>query len=382
MKDNAFCRHYLDWASTAIPDEIIPERSIFGNPSSLHTEGRMAKEALENARSRCAKVLGLKSERLYFTSGGTESNALVLHSQLLRQKKGRLLYSGIEHPSVRENCLKLKKLGLLTGEIGVERHGQVTKDTLARAFEKNADIRFAAIMGVNNETGSLMDIKALVSFVRMNNGVPVHFHCDLVQALGKIPIDVSDWDPDSASFSAHKLGGPRSLGLLYLKKPLETLYSGGEQEGKVRPGTENVQGALAMADLLERRAKTETVLAEKEKAASRFKYFFRELKKINRCVLIPEDRGEDDERFSPWIVQLRIKGMPGLVMVRALDEAGVAVSTGSACSSSSPERPVLAAMGVDQSARLEGLRISQGWSTVEADLNALLSGIEKALSYL
>ena len=377
-------RRYLDWAATAIPDEAIHNEGkfIFGNPSSPHTEGRLAKEALENARSRCAKVLGVKSEKLYFTSGGTESNSLVLHSLHLKKNRGRLLYSGIEHPSVRENCLRLKRLGFPTGEIGVEKNGQVTERTLAKALEKQSDTRFTAVMGVNNETGSRMDIKELVSLVRLNNRTPNHFHCDLVQALGKVPIDISAWDLDSASFSAHKLGGPRGTGLLYLNKPLETLYTGGEQEGKVRPGTENVQGALVLAELLERRANTETVKVEMEMAGLRFKYLIGELKKINRCVLIPEDRGENDERFSPWIVQARVKGLPAMVLVRALDDMGIAVSTGSACSSSSPERPVLAAMGVDQSARLEGFRISQGWSTAEADFDALLSGIEKALSFL
>ena len=106
------------------------------------------------------------------------------------------------------------------------------------------------------------------------------------------------------------------------------------------------------------------------------------LKKIKRCRLIPEEREEDDSRFSPWMVQAGFQGVPGEVMVRALDDAGVAVSTGSACSSNSPEMPVLAAMGLDESARLEGIRISQGWSTGKADLDALLTGIEKVLSFL
>ena len=374
-------RCYLDWASTAIPCEVKEGRTVYGNPSSPHAEGRLAKEALEEARARCAKVLGVKSERLYFTSGGTESNAIVLYSLLQKKSKGRLLYSAIEHPSVRENCLRLKRLGLPTAEIGVEKCGLVSEDTLARALEKYPDTRFAAVMGVNNETGCLMDIKALVSRVRAN-GSSIHFHSDLVQALGKEPLDISAWDLDSASFSAHKLGGPRGVGLLYLKKPLEVLYTGGEQEGRVRPGTENVNGALAFADILESRANAETVNEEKNKAHSRFKHLIGELKKINRCVLIPEDREEDDERFSPWILQLRFLGLPSMVMLRALDDLGIAVSTGSACSSRSPERPVLAAMGLDKSARLEGLRVSQGWSTEMPDLDALLTGIKKALSYL
>ena len=381
MKENT--RHYLDWAATAIPDVVSDTPAVFGNPSALNKEGRLAKEALEGARSRCAGVLGVRPERLYFTSGGTESNALFLHSLSLRKGRGRLLYSGIEHPSVRENCLRLEKLGLPVSVIGVEKDGRVSVETLSTALEKHQDTRFVAIMGVNNETGSMMDINDLIGLARSNQektGLPVHFHCDLVQAIGKVPVDVGDMD--SASFSGHKLGGPRGIGLLYLKKPLEPLYAGGGQESGVRPGTENTLGALALADVFERRANPETLKLEEEKARARLKCLIGNLNKIKRCSLIPEDRGEDDRRFSPWILQLRLRGLPGAVVVRALDDAGIAVSTGSACSSASAERPVLAAMGLDETSRLEGFRVSQGWSTGEADFDALLSGIEKALSLL
>ena len=386
MIENAPSRHYLDWAATAIPDNIsdkCDKGQIFGNPSSLHTEGRLAKQALEMARNRCAGVLGVEPEKLYFTSGGTESNALVLHSLLLRKWKGRLLYSDIEHSSISENCRVLKKLSLSVGGIGVEKDGRVSVDTLSRALEKYPDTRFAAIMGLNNETGALMDTKALFALSRSQEartGLPLHFHCDMVQVLGKVPIDLSGID--SASFSAHKLGGPRGIGLLFLKKNLESLYTGGGQEGGIRPGTENTAGAVALADLLEHRAHPETVVEESAKAALRFKYLIGELKKINRCALIPEDRTVEDPRFSPWIVQVRFRGVPGPVMVRALDKEGIAVSTGSACSSNSAERPVLAAMGMDEKARLEGFRVSQGWTTEIADFDAFLSGIKKVLSFL
>jgi cysteine desulfurase len=377
-------RHYFDWAATALAEKNLHiEDTAFGNPSSAHTEGRLAKDALESARFRCGRVLGVEPENLYFTSGGTESNALVIHSFLLRKGQGRLLYSGVEHPSVRENCLTLGTLGLPVSVIGVEKDGRVSAGTLSAALQKHNDSRFAAIMGVNNETGALMDIASLSLTLGKNqekSGLPIHFHCDLVQALGKVPVNIAGMD--SASFSAHKLGGATGVGLLYLKKKLKGIYAGGHQEAGVRPGTENVRGALALAEILELRAKPETVREENEKARERFKYLLGKLKKISRCSLIPEDREDDDPRFSPWIVQLRFHDVPGPVMVRALDKEGIAVSTGSACSSNSPERPVLQAIGLDEKARLEGIRISQGWSTDTADLDALLAGIEKALSFL
>ena len=377
-------RHYLDWAATAIPEKYFPVEGIpFGNPSSAHTEGQAARDALESARSRCARVLAVEPEKLYFTSGGTESNALVLHSYLPRMERHRLLYSAVEHPSIIENCKLLEQMGLPVNPIPVEKDGRVSAETLSRALEKHPDARFAAIMGANNETGSLMDIGSLISAARSSqakSGFPLHFHCDLVQALGKVPVNIGDMD--SASFSAHKLGGMRGIGLLYLKKKLKGLYAGGSQEGGVRPGTENTLGALSLADILERRAMPDIVRQENEKARERFKYLIGELRKIKRCALIPEDREDDDPRFSPWIIQVRFREVPGSVIVRALDRDGVAVSTGSACSSNSPERPVLSAMGVDGKARLEGIRVSQGWSTDLADLDALLEGIEKALSFL
>jgi cysteine desulfurase len=204
----------------------------------------------------------------------------------------------------------------------------------------------------------------------------------MVQAAGKLPLDITGWDIDSASLSAHKIGGPRGIGLLYLRRPLEALYSGGGQERKIRPGTENVAGALALADCLESHAMPEKLNAEKTAALSRWKHFLSALVKIDRCRLIPEEREINNADFSPYIVQVGFKGIPGEVMVRALDDRGFAVSTGSACSSASPARPVLAAMGVADSPRLEGIRISQGWSTTDEEIDSLLAAIEEALKFL
>jgi cysteine desulfurase len=237
-------------------------------------------------------------------------------------------------------------------------------------------------MAVNNETGALADMAPLSALIRGRGGAPVHFHSDIVQAAGKVPLDLTGWDLDSASLSAHKLGGPRGIGLLYLKNPLTPLYTGGEQEGGVRPGTENTAGALALAECLERQASPEALKEGREKAAERWKRLIGGLKKLPRCVLIPEDREAEDSRFSPWILQVRFRDAPGEVMVRALDSEGFAVSTGSACSSSSPERPVLRAMGLDDAARLEGIRISQGRSTTMEDIEALVEGVEKVLAFL
>jgi cysteine desulfurase len=375
-------RRYFDWAATAVPEFPPPDSGVpFGNPSSLHHEGREARQALENARERCATVLNVPAETVYFTSGGTESNCIPLFSCLTRPGDGRILASAGEHSSVAENLRVLERLGKPVGSIPLDSLGRVTGPLLSKTLEKFRDTRFAAIMAVNNEIGTITDMAAVRDILRGREGPPIHLHCDMVQAAGKIPPDITDGDVDSASLSAHKIGGPRGIGLLYLRRPLSVLYSGGGQERRIRPGTENVAGALAMAACLERRALREKHAAEYESARGRWKHFLGELARIDRCRLIPAERDIDDPRFSPYIVQAAFKDIPGEVMVRALDDMGFAVSTGSACSADSPERPVLAAMGIAENVSLEGIRISQGWSTTTADIDMLLAAIAEVVSF-
>jgi cysteine desulfurase len=291
-----------------------------------------------------------------------------------------VLVSAIEHPSVRENALTLKRLGMGMGFIEAERDGRVTACTLDRALQKQPGTRFVSVMTVNNETGAIMDLGELIKITRARGGAPIHFHSDMVQAAGKIPLDLRAWDPDSASFSAHKIGGPRGIGLLYIRKPLQPLYTGGGQEGGIRPGTENIAGALDLAECLERRA--QAAAETYRRAAGRWKDLILALKGMERCVLIPPDREAEDPRFSPWILQAAFKGIPGETMVRALDDAGFAISTGSACSSSRTERPVLAAMGLDPETAFQGVRISQGWITSSEAIEGLAGAIRNILKVL
>jgi cysteine desulfurase len=374
-------RRYFDWAATVPPDIPVPREIPFGNPSSRHLEGRKARDALEDARNRCAAVLGVKAKYLFFTSGGTESNALALFSTLFRSR-GDILVSVVEHPSVSENCRVLERLGKRITPIAVEEDGRVSPQTLEAALKKNPGGRLAAIMGVNNETGAVMDLPGLIGRIRNREGAPIHVHCDMVQAIGKIPLDLTALDVDSASLSAHKIGGPRGIGLLYCRKDLEPLYSGGGQEGGKRPGTENTAGALALADCLEKRLNPDTLRDEYDAASGRWKTLIHALRRLDRCSLIPRDRGEGDPRFSPYILQAAFQDIPGEVMVRVLDDAGFAVSTGSACSSASDKRPILAAMGVDEKTAFQGIRISQGWSTTGEDVEALIKAIGEILKTL
>ncbi|MDR0707552.1 MAG: aminotransferase class V-fold PLP-dependent enzyme [Treponema sp.] len=389
MKKSVFLsemRHYFDWAATAPPDPlgvIENEKIPFGNPSSRHVEGRAAQRILEDARERCARVLGVSAEQLYWTSGGTEANALVLHSLLLRPQVNTVLFSAVEHPSVRENCFMLERLGKRIASIPVEPDGRVAAACLEKTLGKHPDAGFAAVMLVNNETGAVNNIEEISEYLqkrRIAGAKPVHLHCDMVQGLGKtsgkaLPLS---W-VDSASMSGHKIGAPRGIGLLYLKKPLETIFKGGEQERGVRAGTENTGGAVALASCVERYAGEEAACSAYENARERFARLIGFLGENERYALIPEDRGVEDSRFSPYILQMRVKDLPGEVLVRALDNEGFAISTGSACSSATNDRPVLAAMGASKDARLEGVRISQGRSTAMDDIDALIETLKRVI---
>jgi len=381
-KDNSIKRHYFDWAASA-PASLSEHSDLFGNPSSQHSEGKAAKLALEDARRRCAIVLNVPPDTLYFTSGGTESNSIALFANLVKKGQGRIISSPAEHSSVREAMETLVKMGKPTGKIAVDSFGRVTSDNFAKALEKYGDVRFASVMSVNNETGAITDIASLRGVIQEKASV-VHLHCDLVQAVGKIPVDIQNWGVDSASISAHKISGPRGIGLLYLRRPMEVFYTGGGQEGGIRGGTENTQGALALADCLEKYANADTVQAEYARAKGRCKKLITSLVKIERCTILPALRANEknENNFSPYILQAAFKNIPGEVMARALDDLGFAVSTGSACSSSSPERPVLLAMGIEENLRLEGIRISQGRQTTDEQIDLLLEAIAEVLKFL
>jgi len=381
-------RIYFDWAASA-PWFEKDCKTPYGNPSSQHSEGRAAKQAIEESRQKCAILLGVPAETLFFTSGGTESNSIALFSNLMRKSQGRVLSSMTEHASVREGMETLEKMGKPCGKITVDSAGRVTPETLEKAFQKYPDTRFASIMAVNNETGAVTDIASLKDVIRNKKGAPVHFHCDLVQAIGKIPVDINNLEIDSASISAHKICGPRGIGLLYLRKPMEVFYSGGGQEKGIRGGTENTHGAIALAECLTMN-NASGVCENYLLAQKRWDKLITALSAIERCTFLPTERSTPQSPvpspksplFSPYILQVAFNGIPGEVMARALDDLGFAVSTGSACSSSSPERPVLVAMGVEENLRIEGIRISQGYSTTDEDIDQLLQAITEVLKFL
>jgi cysteine desulfurase len=278
--------------------------------------------------------------------------------------------------------MMLKQLGKSVAWVNPDSSGRITEELLQKALEKFPDCRMISIMWVNNETGAVNDIPALVKIIRKQQKAPIHVHCDMVQGLGKIPCDLKSWDIDSAAMSGHKICAKRGTGILYLKHKPRILNIGGGQEQSIRPGTENLEGILNLAEAMKKYVHTDAVAKQYDDAAKRMERLIEALTCMKRAEIIPSTRTETNAGFSPYILQVSFKGIPGEVMTRALDDAGFAVSTGSACSSATKKRPVLDAMGISEQQALEGIRISQGYSTTMEDVERLIEAIQSIVKVL
>lgn len=441
------CELYFDWAATTPPDRDILENALeisqknWGNPSSLYTHGKKAREILEDARSRAATALGCKREQIFFTSGGTESDHIPMLSILNRpynkgqESRGTVLISAVEHPAVREMGTSLKNCGYRIKTIPSDVRGIITADAVMNVLTD--DTVLVCVMAVNNETGAVQPIyeiaDALSAQAKATGKRRARLHVDCVQAIGKIPFDLTHTGIDSAAISAHKICGPRGIGALYLAdggRGFEAFTKGGGQEHGLRSGTENIFGAVALSLCLERYAirvpvpdtsasrtvasaaplsrvsstapratsgavvPTLDVLPPFECYEQQKNYtarFIKQLLEIRGCSIVPDLRTSSsaspcDESnmcadraalYSPWIVQAAFKNIPGQVLVRALDSDGFAISTGSACSSSKQSRPVLEAMHVPSAVRENAVRFSFGTHTTENAMNALLAELRK-----
>ena len=386
---------YLDWAASAVPytDEIEAAyreaAAAFANPSAQHQFGKDAWSLLEDARRRCAAVLHVPAGSLYFTSGASESNSLVLLSLLMRPIAGSLVISGIEHPSVREQTAVLEHCGWTVLTVRPDKNGYISPAAVLHALRE--DTVLVAVMGVNNEIGVIQPIEEIAEALKAHTAGkrPIHFHVDMVQSIGKLPIaDIGLTAVHSASMSAHKIGGPRGIGLLYLRQPITSAVRGGGQEGNIRPGTENVAGACALARCLER---SYTDFEQKYKRAGELtRYLISLLQQLPACSLIPaaRERVEADlsdtelghhPSFSPWIIQMSFKNVPAEIMMRCLSDRGIFISAGSACSSKKKIRPVLSALSVPPELAQNAVRISIGPSTEKKEIEAFVEAVHAIL---
>lgn len=380
--------HYFDWAATSPQDEEILQASLlkslssWGNPSSSHKIGKQAKDVLEEARRSCAATLNVKEENIFFTSGGTESDQLALLSVLTKPVKGTILISSIEHPAIREQALILKKCGWNIESLKSDKLGIITPDTISEALDKFEDTYLVCVMAVNNETGIIQPVKEIADMIteKTKGKRRPKFHVDCVQAAGKIPFDLNYPGIDSAAFSAHKICGPRGIGILYMKDPQESFLRGGGQEKGIRSGTENVFGAIAFSKVLEKYYITKQNTAAFDHYTQMKQIsneFIKSLSELKGCTIVPEGRieSENSDFFSPYVIQAAFKNIPGQVMLRALDAKNFCISTGSACSNKKANRPVLEAMHIPGDIRETAVRFSFGPLTKPEDVKALLEAV-------
>ncbi len=329
---------YLDWAATAKPNKRLISEAIeasyqyFGNPSSIHTEGKKASEMKERMRENIAHLLGANSSDIIFTSGGTEGNQIVITSLLNHPFKNEILVGESEHASCSQMLKSMKEAGYKVNVLPTN-NGFITPETVLKNItEKTA---LVSIMLVNNEIGLVEPIKEIALALK-EEGKGVHFHSDMVQAFGKIPINLKDLGVDSAVFSAHKIGAMRGIGILYLKKKITPFLVGGGQEAGFRAGTENIAGIISLEKCLSEC----TLLMEERLKKVQFlsDFLIEELKKIDGVDVFPSVRNEKKNQFSSYIVSFYNHYIRGEVLVRMMSDKDIAISSGSACSANSKNK--------------------------------------------
>jgi cysteine desulfurase len=368
-------RVYLDWnATTPLRPEakaaMAQAWELAGNPSSVHAEGRQARRMVEDARAAVAAAVGAVPRNVTFTSGGTEANVLALGPGVRRtggQAVRRLLISAIEHASVLTGGRFPPDL---VHRIGVTSDGLIDLDRLRNALADGPPT-LVSIMAANNETGAVQPIAQASEIVHEAGSL---LHVDAVQALGKIPFDIKELGADLVSLSAHKIGGPKGIGALVVAEGVEgmdPLLRGGGQERGHRAGTENVAGIAGFGAAVTTAAGAlEEDAAPIEALRNRLE---RGLKQTSGAIIFSES--------APRLPNTTLFTVPGLraeTAVIGFDLAGIAVSSGSACSSGKVQPShVLAAMGFGPKIAQGAVRLSLGWSTSEADIDRALEAWRK-----
>jgi cysteine desulfurase len=374
-------RVYLDHSATTplrpeVRSAMAPyEDEAFANPSSLHRDGQRAKRALDGARAAMADALGAAPAEILFTGGGTEGDnqALVGAVRAARGRGRHLITTAIEHHAVLNTCRWLETQGYAVTYLPVDAGGVVDLDALARSLRE--DTVLVSVMLANNEVGT---VEPLAEVARLAHARGALVHTDAVQAVGKLPVRVDELGVDLLTLTAHKFGGPKGVGALYVRRgtPLEPLLYGGHQEGGLRAGTQNVPGIVGLAEAL-RLAVAELPQETARLAALR--------DRLEEGVLAVGDaRVNGDRRVRlPNILNVGIAGVEGEALLLALDMQGVAVSTGSACSAGQEGAShVLEAMGVPPEYIRGSLRFSLGHTTTAEEIEVAIDAVARVVERL
>ncbi len=377
-------RIYFDHSATTPPDPRVLEAmgpflgGAYGNPSSLHQEGRAARAAVDKARAQVAALIDAEPDEIVFTASGTEADNLALIGAVHASgKPGHVVTSAIEHAAILETCKFLASAGTKITHLPVDAEGLVRPDGLLRALQSNVTV--VSVMAANNVVGTIQPIEELAQLTKLHG---VLFHTDAVQCGGKIPLDVNRLQVDLLSLSAHKLHGPKGVGALYIRKGLQLspIVFGGGQERGLRSATENVAGIVGFG------AAAEIAREELPEAGARLarlrEYVATEvLRNFPRAYLF----GHPTERL-PGHLSFGFRGQEREVgkLLEALDEAGVAVSAGSACSANHSGEPssVLLAMGHDAESARGLIRISLGRFNTQQEVDRFLDVLSSAVAKL
>ncbi len=376
---------YLDHnATTPIRPEVLDEmlpflKEHYGNPSSAHTLGRFTREALEISRQKLILAVGaIDAKEIIFTSGATEADNMALLGAAnlpIAEKRRKIVTSAIEHPAIYEPAKYLAKKGFEVVFLPVDKYGVVDLSAAEREIDENTLI--VSVMVANNEIGTIQPIKQISALAKKHGAL---MHADAVQALGKIPVNVKELGVDMASFASHKIYGPKGVGALYVKKgvKIEPTLRGGHQERLVRPGTENLAGIVGFGKAAEMAAedvesgKNERIREMRDRLQGLL------LEKIPHCRLngAPEGRVPNTLNISFMFVE-------GEGMTLALDAMGIAISTGSACSSGTLDPShVLLAIGVPVDVAHGSLRFSLGFANTMEDMDYTAACVAKVVGRL
>ncbi len=362
---------YLDYNATAPADPEVIEamkpyfNELYANPSSIHTPGQKAKQAVEHSRAILAQFLNTRVDEVYFTSGGTEADNLAIKGLAFsRNKRKKIIYSSIEHHAVMNTCKYMAKFGYEVIAVPVDKYGVVDLDFIRDKIDDNTLI--VSIMHANNEVGTIEPIKEIAQIAHKYGAV---FHTDAVQTVGKLRIDFKESGIDMLSLSGHKFYGPKGVGALIVKKGLrfDPLLHGGHQEKNHRAGTENVPGIVGLAKACEL-AQKEFPQEEKRLRQLRDKLW----REIDSRIPEIQLNGHPETMLANTL-NISVKYVEGESLILNLNAAGIYASTGSACSSGSLEPSyVLLAMGIPAEVAHSSLRFSLGRWTGQEDIDKVI----------
>lgn len=341
----------------------------YGNPSSIHKQGQKARAVIEKARRQIADTLNVKTRNIIFTGSGTEANNLVLNNILYSDKK-HVITSAIEHPAILKVLSNLKRFGISHTIIPVDKHGIVNIQKLEESIQK--DTGLITIMYANNEVGTIQPIDQISNIAKQYN---ILFHTDAVQTPGKVSINLTN--VDLASFSAHKFYGPKGVGFLYVADNIKVfpLLIGGGQERKMRAGTENTPGIAALGLAMEL---VNTNLDKSISHLNELETYFKE----QFSVIYPNAiYNGDPDNHLPGLINVTIPSITSDICLVSLDIKGIAVSSGSACSSGDVKPSiVLRAMNVRNDHNVSTLRISFGKNNTIEEVDILLSALKEIIN--